>query len=317
MRFALFAFALALLPACTLEPGADGVRVHPRLPYTSSTKTIAENEPWSGEPIRVQVEHGNVQVVGLRSAKGITVRATMYTWADDPEDAGAMEKEILAGLTVSREDGRFVVHCAEPERDVRSALANASQCNVRVEVPAPEGAVHDVEAYAIDGFTYLRRLATNAHTSIRATGIEIEGFDLRGNVSLHAGWLDAEVEPIAGARIEIESTTDDWYYVPSLAAVPKRSPRDGAAEFGATLRLPRDFRAQRVELSSAGASVEAFAFPDVVSGAPRGPVDASAAALVAVRANQGNATLLPLGETFSSVRHDEFGSDTRDPWGSP
>jgi hypothetical protein len=301
---------------CTLDPTAHGVEVHPRLPFTSAPQSVVTSQAWSGEPILVDVEHGNVEVVGERNASGITVRADTLTWADNADDARGMSAALLAKVSVTREGGTLVVRCAKADHDVGSALADASQCNVRVEIPAPDGVVHDVRAYAEDGFTYLNRLESGPGTQIVATGIEVEGLLLRGNVAVHAGWADVEAEPIAGASILVESTTDDWYAIPSLQQAPKREPRDGSAKFGATLRIPSDFRAARVDLSSAGASVDTSAFPDVVSGQARGPLGPTAAALVTVKANQGNATLLPAGQNVTLSRQGDFGTDTRDPWGT-
>ncbi len=306
-----------LAPGCTLEPTADGLKINARLPYSSSTRTLVADDPWENLPLRVRVGHGNVQVVGKREAKGISVRANTYTWADNAEDAGAMREAQLARFSFRRSADRIEVLCEKMEEDVESALASATQCNVRVEIPAPEGAIHDIEAFAEDGFTYLNRLASGPSTRILATGIEIQALTLRGNVSLHAGWLDAEIEPTPGGTVVVESTTGDWYFIPTLQDVPKREERDGGARFGATLRIPEDFRAERVELFSSGASVETFAFPDIIPGQPRGPLDASAAKLVAVKANQGNATLLVFGEKVTTSRVDDLGSDTRDPWSTP
>ena len=320
MRFTFLSLLLVLAaftPACTLEPTKDGLRIHPRLPYASPTRTLVQDELWNGEPLLVHVKHGNVQVIGKRDGKGISLRANTYTWADSADDARAMAKAQLDRLTFRREQGRMEVRCERMEDDVESALASTTQCNVRVEIPAPEGAIHDIQAYAEDGFTYLHRLASGPSTRIVATGIEIETLALRGNVNLHAGWLDAEVEPIPGSTVALVSTTEDWYEIPTLQEVPKREARDGSARYGATLRLPEDFRAERVELFSAGAAVEALAFPDVASGQPRGPVDGTAAKLISVKANQGNATLLVFGENTVVQRSDDLGSDVRDPWSTP
>lgn len=320
MRFSaslLFLVSCSLISGCILDPTADDFGLKVRLPYVTSNQTLVQDEPWNGESLKVHVQHGNVQVVGLRDAKAIKVRFHTLTWAANEDDARSMRDAQLEKFSFRREGERIEVFCGKMQDDVASASAAATQCNVRVEIPAPEGAVHDVQVYAEDGFTYLNRLASGPTSRIVATGIEIDALVLRGNVELHAGWLDAEVEPIPGATIAIESTTDDWYHIPTLEGVPKRDERDGAARFGATLRIPKHFRAERVELYSAGGSVEAFDFPDVVNGYPRGPVDASAARLVSVRANQGNATMLVFGESFTSSRMDDFGTDIRDPWSTP
>lgn len=312
----VFLTSTCLISGCILDPTADDF-LKVRLPYVTSNQTLVQDEPWNGESLKVHVQHGNVQVVGLREAKTIKVRFHTLTWAVNEDDARAMRDAQLEKFSFRRVGERIEVFCGKMTSDVASASAAATQCNVRVEVPAPEGVVHDVQVYAEDGFTYLNRLASGPTSRIVATGIEIDALLLRGNVELHAGWLDAEVEPIPGATVAVESTTGDWYFIPTLEEVPKRAERDGAAKFGATLRIPKDFSAQRVELFSAGGSVEAFAFPDAVNGYPRGPLDTSSARLVSVRANQGNATLLVFGQTFTSSRTDDFGTDIRDPWSTP
>lgn len=313
----LFLTSCCLVSGCILDPTADDFGLQVRLPYVTSNQTLVQDEPWNGEPLKVHVQHGNVQVVGLRDAKTIRVRFHTLTWAANADDARTMRDAQLEKLSFRREGDRIEVFCGKMKSDVASASAAATQCNVRVEIPAPEGAVHDVQVYAEDGYTYVNRLASGPTSRIVATGIEIEALALRGNVHLRAGWLDAEVEPISGATVAVESTTEDWYEIPTLAETPKREERDGAARFGATLRIPKDFSSERVELFSAGGSVEAFAFPDVVSGYPRGPLDTSSARLVSVRANQGNATMLVFGQTFTSSRSDDFGTDIRDPWSTP
>lgn len=300
---------------CTLEPGADGLEVVPRLPYESKPTALAAPQAWNGEPIVVDIERGNIEVIGDPDAEELTIVGDAITWAQRADDAGEIARAILATARVGRDaNGAVHVTCGLVDGDFKSALPEATQCNIRVVVPAPAGATHDVQAYARDGFVYLHRLTTSPTSRIMSTGIEVEAVQLRGNVEVHAGWLDVEVKPIPGGRVVVESTTDDWYDIPTLQQTPKREPRDGGARFGATVRLPQDFRSQRVELYSAGASVETFPFPDVVSGAPRGPVDASAAQLIAVRANQGNATLLALDPTLTGTRTTGLGTSVRGPW---
>lgn len=300
---------------CTLEPTADGLEVVPRLPYESKPTSLAPAQAWNGEPVVVDIERGNIEVIGDPDAKELAITGNAITWAQRASDAGEIAKAILATAKVSRDaTGAVRVTCGLVDGDFASALPQATQCNVRVVVPAPAGATHDVQAYARDGFVYLQRLTTSPTSRIKSTGIEVEAVQLRGNVEVHAGWLDVEVKPIPGGRVLAESTSDDWYDIPSLRQTPKRDERDGSARFGATVRLPKDFRAQRVDLFSAGAAVEAFPFPDVVSGAARGPVDASAAQVIAVRANQGNATLLALDPTITGTRLSGLGSTTRSAW---
>jgi len=115
----------------------------------------------------------------------------------------------------------------------------------------------------------------------------------------------------------VGSESDDWYYVPSLAEVEKRDENDGAARFGATLRLPKDFTSHLVTITSRGAAVETFGFPDVVSGAARGNMSAFSSQSITVSANQGNATLLVLGESVTTSRTGDFETDPRTPWTEP
>lgn len=300
---------------CTLEPTADGLEVVPRLPYESKPTALAPPQAWNGEAVVVDIERGNIEIIGDPDAKELTVTGNAITWAQRASDAGEIAKAILATAKVERDgSGAVRVTCGLVSGDFESALPEATQCNIRVVVPSPAGAAHDVRAHARDGFVYLQRLTTSPTSRIVSTGIEVEAAQLRGNVEVHAGWLDVEVKPTPGSRVVVESTTEDWYDIPSLQGTPKREKRDGSARFGATLRLPQDFRSQRVELFSAGASIEAFAFPDVVPGAARGPQGASAAQLIAVRANQGNATLLALDPTLTGSRTSGLGTAIRGPW---
>lgn len=300
---------------CTLEPTADGVNFVPRLPYESKPVSLAEPKVWAGEPLVVDIERGNIEVIGDPAVKDVTITANAITWSQSATDAGDIAKAIVATAKVGRDpSGAIRVTCGLVDGNFGSALPEATQCNVRVVLPAPSGSTHHVQAYARDGFVYLQRLTTSPSSVIRSTGIEVEAAQLRGNVEITAGWLDVEVKPIPGGRVITKSTTEDWYDIPTLQQTPKRDARDGGARFGATVRLPRDFRAQRVDLSSAGASVETFPFPDVVSGAPRGPVDAAAAQLVAVHANQGNATLLALDPTVTGSRLSGLGRIALVPW---
>lgn len=300
---------------CTLEPGADGLELVPRLPYESKPTALAPPQAWNGEPIVVDIERGNIEIIGDPDAKELSITGNAITWAQRASDAGEIAKAIVATAKVGRdESGAVRVTCGLASGDFKSALPEATQCNIRVVVPSPAGATHDVRAHARDGFVYLQRLSTSPASRIVSTGIEVEAAQLRGNVEVHAGWLDVEVKPIPGGRVVVESTTEDWYDIPTLQGTPKREKRDGSARFGATLRLPQDFRSQRVDLFSAGASIETYPFPDVVPGQARGPLDASAAQLIAVRANQGNATLLALNPTLTGSRTSGLGTVVRGAW---
>ena len=290
------------------------MKVVGRLPYESTAAPLTAPQSWNGEPITVDIARGNIEVIGDPHATQLSVVGDAITWAQNADDAGVISRAILATAKIDHDANGVRVTCQLVQGDFKSANPDATQCNVRIVVPAPAGVTHDVHAYARDGFVYLQRLTTSATSHIVSTGIEVEATQLKGNVEVHAGWTDVEVKPMPGSSVVVESTTDDWYSIPTLQEVPKREERDGSAKFGATVRLPQDFRAQRVELSSAGASVEATPFPDVVSGAPRGPLDATAAQLVSVRANQGNATLLVLDPTATGSRTTGLGKSEREAW---
>ncbi len=315
MRFRYFAclLALPLFAGCTIEPTANGLEIVPRLPYESRPETVGAPLVWNGEAIDVEVERGNIEVVGSPSAKEMTVTANATTWARNADDAGSLARAFVATARVERSaSGALRVTCRVPSGSFGSALVETSQCNVRVVVPA-DARPHAVRVVAQDGFVYLQRLTSSPSTAIVASGIEVEATQLRGNVGVRSYWADVEVKPTPGARIYVGSASDDWYDLPTLSPTPKRG-EGGEAKFGATLRLPKDFRARRVDMSSAGAAVEHFEFPDVRPGAPRGAVDASAAEYVAVHANQGNATLLALDDTVSGSRTTNLGTIAREPW---
>ena len=275
---------------CTLEPSVDGIEFKPRAPYFSSPVTIDE-QAWNGEPIRVDVERGNIEIVGQPNATTISLRANTYTWAQTQEDASNVRAATVATAKLQRDaDGTWRASCSIPKGDFESGLLEATQCNLRIDVPAPDGVVHDIEAIAHYGDLYLNRLASGTRTKIVASGKEIDGMALRGNVELHSHFADVEIEPMPGSTVFIGSDSDDWYYLPSLEEVEKRSERDGSARFGATVRIPRDFTSRFVSVSSVGAAVEAFDFPDLSSGGARGPVGPASASSVVVATNQGNAT---------------------------
>lgn len=308
----LLPLSLPLFTGCTLEPTANGLEIVPRLPYDSRPANVGAPLAWSGEAIDVDVERGNIEVIGSPSATEVTVTANATTWARNADDAGALARAFLATAKVERDRGALRVSCRVPSGSFGTALVETSQCNVRVVVP--EGTrPHAVRVVARDGFVYLQRLTSAPSTAILASGIEVEATQLRGNVGVSSYWADVEVKPTPGARVYVGSASDDWYDLPTLNPTPKRG-EGGEAKFGATLRLPKDFRARRVDMSSAGASVEHFAFPDVRPGAPRGAIDASAAEHVAVHANQGNATLLALDDTITGSRTTNLGAIAREPW---
>jgi hypothetical protein len=311
--------ALVLAPTlagCTLEPGKDGLEVVPRAPYTSSPVAVGE-ETWNGEALTVDVERGNIEIVGHPGTKTISVRADTLTWAQKQEDASAMRAATIATAKLVRDASGWSVKCEIPKGAFGSALPEATQCNVRIDMPAPEGVAHDVRAIAHFGDVYMNRLQSGPATRIVASGIEVQGLVLRGNVEVYSYWADVEVEPRANGNVLVASESGDWYYLPSLEAVEKRNDKDGSARFGATLRIPKDFTSRLVSMSSRGAAVEAFGFPDVRSGAPRGPLGPASAQSVTVSANQGNATLLVWGESYTASRGSDFGTDDRLPWTSP
>lgn len=314
---ALIPFACASLAGCTIEPGEDGLQIVPRAPYVSSPASVAE-QPWNGEALSVDVERGNIEIVGHATAKTISVRVDTLTWARKNEDASAMRAATVATAKLERDaSGNWSVKCEIPKGEFGSALPEATQCNIRIDLPAPEGVIHDVRALARFGDVYMNRLQSGPSTRIVASGIEVEGHVLRGNVQVYSYWADVEVEPRPNGEVLVSSQSDDWYYLPTLEQVEKRDDKDGSARFGATLRIPGDFTSRVVSLSSRGAAVEAFAFPDVRLGMPRGPIGPASAQSVTVAANQGNATLLVWGENYTTSRTGDFATDVRVPWTDP
>lgn len=308
------AFALS---ACAVDLGPDGLGLTPRLPYETQVFEVAR-EPWAGEPVHIEVQHGNVEVVGVPGATDVRIAGRVLTWTRDRADVQAMYELVRSGLRVERApDGALRILCAEAPHDVGDAQASATQCNVRVELPAPEQVEHALTAVAHFGDVYLNRLQSGADSALVARGIEVEGVLLRGNVHLQSEWGDAEVEPRAGGTVYLGSGTGDWFNLPTLLPTPKRDERDESARFGATLRLPQDFSAEEVRLSSVGAAVETPHFSDVVPGQPRGPLGPHSARRIEVAANQGNATLLAVERGHTLSRSGAFGTDSRTPWSEP
>lgn len=274
-----------------------------------------DEKPWGGEPIFVDLQRGNIEIVGNPNITTIRMRVRPLTWAEQKSDASRILEAIEKGATFSHDaNNRWVASCPIPTGDFGTVNVDATQCNVRIDVPAPEGSSHAIQAIARFGDVYLNRLQSNAATTIEASGIEVQGFQLRGNVHVDSYYADVEVEPRGSGNVFVGSESDDWYYVPSLSEVEKRDENDGAAKFGATLRLPKDFTTQRITIASRGAVVETFGFPDVVSGAPRGTQTAFSSQSITVTANQGNATLLVLGESITTSRTGDFETDNRTPW---
>ena len=258
-------FALATTGCLTLDE--NGLELQLRLPYQSTNETLKEDETWQGERLVVRVERGTLEVVGLRQATNLRLRANALTWSEDVEDAKKMHRRVLDGVRFERHGNEIRIACAVPDDDVGTALANATQCNLRLEVPAPEGAMHDIDVRTDQGNVVLHRLATGPTNQIRAWGTEVRAFALRGNVHVVSAWADIECEPMAQSLVSIESKSGDWYYLPSLRQVEKQG-NQGEARFGATLRLPKSFTTQHLQMSSVGATVDVDAFPGLVLNAP-------------------------------------------------
>jgi len=274
--------ALSTVAGCTIEPGEDGLEIVPRGPYVSSPAAVDE-QAWNGEPVSVDVERGNIEIVGNPDAKTIRVRVTTMTWARNRADASAIRAATVATAKLERTpNGSLSVTCTIPKGDFGSALNESTQCNIRIDIPAPEGVVHDIYAIARVGDVYMNRLQSGPTTQILASGIEVEGALLRGNVKAYSYYADVEVEPRANGEVVVASESGDWYHLPNLEEVEERDERDGSARYGATLRIPKDFTARSVMLASRGAAVEALGFPDVQSGMPRGPLGPSSAQSVTV-----------------------------------
>lgn len=287
MRF-LFLLPLLGLASCTLEPGENGLELIPRVPYESSLREVGSPLVWSGEPIELSVELGNVELIGDPDASELSVRARALTWSrlNDQESARAANNAILATAQVVVQNGRVRVSCGRLAEDIGSALANATQCDVRVVVPASAGVTHAVRVETGNGAAFLQRLTSPPGGRIEAEiAGRLEAWELRGDLLLRAGSMDVEVSPTAGSVVDAEASVI-W-----SGGTP--SEEEQKQEAGVTLRLPADFRSQMVHLGSAQGSVVTADFPGLQPGQPwkAGP---GAAQFLRVQADWGDATLRPL-----------------------
>ena len=285
-----------------LDISEDGIDIRPRVPYQSSVRDVGEPLIWQGEPIDVHVERGNVEVVGDPGATSVRVTSRAMTWASygDTGDAKAMNDAILSTAFARVEDGFLKVGCKAIDDDIGSAQAASTQCNLRVMVPAPDGATHDVHVTTGLGDAFLANLSTSPWGAIDLYVVgSVEAWGLRGNVHSQASENDIEATPLPGGFIDADSTI--------ILQVPgDREQADQGASSGTTLRLPSAFGANAVDLASQQGSVLTADFPNLASGVPHNP-GPSAAALVRGHADWGDVKVLTLHSLAGRSRTSDLG----------
>lgn len=301
-------FCLVLLLTLTsvgcVDVSEDGITLTPRVPYETKVRSVGEPLEWHGEAIDVRVERGFVEVVGDPDVTNIVVTSHALTWArfGDVEDARAINDEILATANAEVVDGVVRVSCGLPSGDVGSAEANATQCDLRVVIPAPNGAKHSVKVRTGLGDAFLQRLETTPTSFIDLDVVGfVEGWELQGNVVSRAGANDIEVTPEPGGVVDVESTV-------ALAGELDTAEGfdDAKDEMGTTLHLPADFATQSLVLYSDDGNVQLAEFPDLFATAANRPGE-NPATLVRAQADWGHVRLAKLQSFTSRTRTSPLG----------
>jgi hypothetical protein len=300
---------LLLIPATfcigCLELGEDGLELVPRVPYESEIQSVGEPLVWHGEPLDVSVERGFVEVIGDPDASELVVTARALTWAryGDIDDARSINDAILDTASVSLSDGIVRVHCDVVDDDRGSAQAEATQCNVRVVVPAPPGATQELRLRTGLGDAFLQRLTTSpgGKLDLEVGGL-VEAWELRANVVSSAGAHDLEITPLAGGFVDVTST---------IALAAGSSTSEGATDakdlFGTILRLPPDFATESLVLFSTDGEVTTPGFPDLAPAATSRPGE-SPASLIRATAEWGHVQLFTLPNITSRSRTSPLGT---------
>lgn len=296
--------SLALASVGCVDISEDGIALTPRVPYETKVHSVGEPLAWHGEAIAVDVERGFVEVVGDPDATSIVVTSHALTWAryGDVDDARAINDEILSTAKAEIVDGVVRVSCGVPSGDHGSAEANATQCDLRVVVPAPAGAMHSLAVRTGLGDAFLQRLVTTptSFIDLNVVGV-VEAWDLEGNVVSRAGANDIEVTPRPGGVVDVEST---------IALAGELDTSEGANDakdvVGTTLHLPADFATQSLVLYSDDGDLQLGDFPDLFAGSSSRP-GADPATLVRAQADWGHVKLAKLQSFTSRTRTSPLG----------
>jgi hypothetical protein len=309
LRFC-FASLLALASVGCLDVSEDGIELRPRVPYESNVRDVGEPLEWHGEPVSVDVERGFVEVVGDPDVENIVVTSHALTWAryGDVDDARAMNDDILGTARVELVDGTVRVSCGLPSGDHGTAEANATQCDLRVLIPAPTGAQHRVAVRTGLGDAFLSRLTSPPMEFIDlwVNGF-IETWDLTGNLVASGAVNDIEVTPYAGGVVDVEAR---------VIVAGQASTQDGFNDAkhvtGSKLHLPADFATQTLDLFSNDGELWLAQFPDLGPGSTSRPGE-DPATLVRAHADWGHVELVKLVEYSSRSRLSPLGKIEQKP----
>ena len=287
-----------------LDLSDEGMKLSPRVPYESSIRDVGEPVAWNGEALDVQVERGFVEVVGDPDASELVVTARAMTWARyrDVDSAKQINDAILKTASVVKDASVVRVRCGVVEADVGSAQSEATQCNVRVVVPAPAGATHELKLRTGLGDAFLQRLTTSpaGRLDLDVSGL-IDGWDPHRNLLARAGASDVEIAPGPGGTVDVASLI-----ALGVGLSTEKGLNDAKDKAGTTLRLPADFATQSLVLWSEDGDVGTPDFPDLTPTAAVRP-GASPAALVRATADWGHVSLFAAQEFSSRTRTSTLG----------
>lgn len=182
--------------------------------YESETVTAETPEgSWNGEPIRIDDEHGVVEIVGVPGKRNITVRARFVAGATSQEDANAAFDDLgrQLGPNIVKKDGVWTVGCFEASAWHGSVDPETTGCtSYRVEVPSGTlDAPLELQARSNFGGVHasgivVKRLALSAPFGLVADVVPAKGADisLLGDDSLASGFCSSHLRVPAGTSFE-------------------------------------------------------------------------------------------------------------------
>jgi len=231
-----FACGLALaaaLPACTWSSESGTINRRYVSPTTYSKEADVD---WTGEPLQIDNESGNLEIVGVPGLERISIEARPYAGAQNDEDAEAAFADVVDSIRIER------VPAGNPTADVfLVSCPNASHGHGSVDraTTGCDAFVVNVPAGTVDA--PLDLAATASFGGILAT-------DLVGDVNLRAPFgISASVVPAKDSTVSLVNDTLVMGDCP------------------VTLAVPADFSADRVEMGieSGLGEVDVTDFPDL------------------------------------------------------
>jgi hypothetical protein len=290
-KLLLTAAALAVFSsACTWSTESNEILAR-HVSDWEGTKSASES--WTGEPIQVYSESGNVRIVAEPGRSKIELSARFYAGASSDADAEAAFRDIESQLEIELTDAGFQIVCPSAAERHGSAVRSTTGCDL-LTVRIPAGA--ESQAHQLS--------ASTSFGGIIASGII-------GSVKLQAPFgLRAEVTPVQGSEITLAAEQLVLGNCPSV------------------LLLPPDFASDQISLVVEGlGDIHAPAFPDLAVPMPDGQktpksvalsrgTSGSGASLIDVHSSLGDVILdsgsLAADFPFSACEHLEVGSTSID-----